>query len=168
MLNITLITLCAAGLFFLRNYPWMFFSTGVAMFFTAYFSLMFVLHVRQIFRNITANEMENAWRYSYLKKEGRFHNPFDRGLTVNCAEAFMRPLVQQMTMQGNVVGSDGRVRSSPSEHYPDYYKCCDMSEVASTRTPTYRELVTLKSSSPHRKYEPLTQDDDEPDAADNV
>lgn len=69
--------------------------------------------------------------------------------------------MQQLSKQGNVIGSDGNIRSCPSEHFPDYYKCCDMAEVSSTRRPSYRELVALKSSSPHRKYEPLTQDDEE-------
>mmetsp|Transcript_41147 Transcript_41147/g.99423 ORF Transcript_41147/g.99423 Transcript_41147/m.99423 type:complete len:617 (-) Transcript_41147:30-1880(-) len=153
--------------FFLRHYTWMCFSTAISMFFTSYFGVMFILHTRQILNNLTSNEMENAWRYEYLKvvnsetSESSFHNPFNRGYLVNCFESFCRPAAQQITGTGLIKGSDGHIRSSPSPHFPDYYKCCDMAEVPTSRTPTFRELVSLKEDTSRRKYEPLTQDDQE-------
>ena len=81
-----------------------------------------VRETKQVCRNISANEMENAWRYDYLKKDGDYFNPFNRSVVVNCVEAFWRPLVQQLTKQGYILGDDGAIRSSPSAHFPDYYK----------------------------------------------
>ncbi|CAK9209241.1 unnamed protein product [Sphagnum troendelagicum] len=51
----------------------------------------------QIARNITTNEMSNAARYNYLKySNGRFHNPFDRGVRKNCMEFLFTGFIEDV------------------------------------------------------------------------
>lgn len=41
----------------------------------------------QIARNVTTNEVANSHRYSYLRSgDGRYFNPYDKGMRANCAE----------------------------------------------------------------------------------
>ncbi len=57
----------------------------------------FILCILQIARNITTNEMSNAARYNYLKdSNGRFHNPFDRGLRKNCMEFLFMGFIEDV------------------------------------------------------------------------
>eukprot|EP00850_Spirogloea_muscicola_P020720 SM000224S07108 [mRNA] locus=s224:171755:177226:- [translate_table: standard] len=45
----------------------------------------------QIGRNITTNELANSHRYGYLKgPDGRFYNPYDRGVIQNCTDLLVR------------------------------------------------------------------------------
>lgn len=51
--------------------------------------MLSVMQAMQIARNITTNEMSNGHRYDYLKGEdGRFFNPYDRGVIQNCKDFF--------------------------------------------------------------------------------
>jgi len=44
--------------------------------------------LNQVLVNLTTNEMANMHRYRYLHKDGRFHNPFDRGWYKNTQNFF--------------------------------------------------------------------------------
>ena len=50
-------------------------------------SIMFGMHIWQVTKNMTTNEMQNSWRYAYLADDaGRFKNKFDEGITANCCK----------------------------------------------------------------------------------
>jgi len=118
----------------------MFLNACFSGLFTVYFCFMFVCHLRQLLVNITTNEMENAFRLSYLHKpvsvdeeSGReelheFVNPFDRGGVVNCVEGFFHPL-PPLCLRMEVWGSDGGVRKHPSDMFPDYYSISSVDDI---------------------------------------
>lgn len=54
---------------------------------------MVIYHTQLISNNMTTNEMENRGRYAHFRDHnGRFRNPFDRGLVNNCFERFFPTL----------------------------------------------------------------------------
>eukprot|EP00293_Proteomonas_sulcata_P018346 CAMPEP_0184313810 /NCGR_PEP_ID=MMETSP1049-20130417/67931_1 /TAXON_ID=77928 /ORGANISM="Proteomonas sulcata, Strain CCMP704" /LENGTH=148 /DNA_ID=CAMNT_0026631337 /DNA_START=124 /DNA_END=570 /DNA_ORIENTATION=- len=145
---------------------------------TFYFGLMFGCHVRQCFTNITTNEMENAWRYSYLQQtrettrsgqngaavamnRREFANPFDRGMAVNCTDSFFRPCFLRFSGRGRLYGSDGHIKACPSDTFPDYYRIHDVEELKDTRVPSYTELVSIRQSGSHHKYDPVKKEEDD-------
>jgi ribosomal protein L40E len=67
-LPVHMLTVFVYGGFFLMHYSHMFFTLGLNSMMTCYFLIMFGCHVRQVFTNLTTNEMENAWRYDYLQR----------------------------------------------------------------------------------------------------
>ncbi|XP_074328124.1 putative protein S-acyltransferase 23 isoform X2 [Apium graveolens] len=53
--------------------------------------ILLTAQLYQISRNITTNELSNRLRYRYLQgPDGRFHNPYDRGLLKNCSDFLIR------------------------------------------------------------------------------
>ena len=65
-------------------------TTGIIGFLVCDGSVLFPVllltcaQVSQVFRNITTNELANLHRYHFLRNaDGRFHNPFDKGLAEN-------------------------------------------------------------------------------------
>lgn len=65
-------------------------TTGIVGFLVCDGSVLFPVllltcaQISQVLRNITTNELANLHRYHYLRNaEGRFHNPFDKGLAEN-------------------------------------------------------------------------------------
>jgi palmitoyltransferase len=86
------------------------------------FPVMFltVAQISQASRNITTNELVNVHRYHYLRDgNGKFHNPFDKGLVQNLRTflevidneaALQRETVMNMReMEGILKGSDESV-----------------------------------------------------------
>ena len=67
-LPVHVLTVFVYGGFFLMHYSHMFFTIGLNSMMTCYFLIMFGCHVRQAIKNLTTNEMENAWRYDYLQR----------------------------------------------------------------------------------------------------
>eukprot|EP00288_Rhodomonas_lens_P001478 CAMPEP_0177730660 /NCGR_PEP_ID=MMETSP0484_2-20121128/22113_1 /TAXON_ID=354590 /ORGANISM="Rhodomonas lens, Strain RHODO" /LENGTH=163 /DNA_ID=CAMNT_0019243675 /DNA_START=214 /DNA_END=705 /DNA_ORIENTATION=- len=153
---------------------------------TSYFFLMLMFHIKQVISNITTNEMENAWRYSYLQEEvvdgtegteeledgsrvtvhaqHRFANPFDRGCALNCLDSYFRPAMMAVTRKGYIYADDGLIRACPSSTFPDYFRAHDINQIKAARIPSYRwEMMELRSSqgvtATNKKYEPLSQDD---------
>lgn len=96
-----------------------------------------------------------------LATEIEFHNPFDRGSFVNCADSCVRPCMMQATNKGRIFGADGFVRAIPSDTFHDYYKLLpdDMTSETLPRTPGVMELLSMKQSGSHHKYEKLHTDD---------
>lgn len=85
-----------------------------------------------------------------------FHNPFNRGYLVNCADSFFRPCMMAASDRGRIFGSDGHLRAIPSDTFHDYFKLLpeDLSD-SDTRTPSIVELVSLRlsASGAHHKYD---------------
>jgi len=67
-LPVHVLTVFIYGGFFMMYYTHMFFTLGLNGLMTMYFIIMFGCHVRQVLKNLTTNEMENAWRYDYLQR----------------------------------------------------------------------------------------------------
>ena len=52
-------------------------------------AVLAVAQAAQVARNVTTNELANWHRYKYLQDgNGRFYNPFNKGMKANCFEAF--------------------------------------------------------------------------------
>jgi palmitoyltransferase len=52
-------------------------------------AVLAVAQAAQVARNVTTNELANWHRYKYLQDvNGRFLNPFNKGIRANCFEAF--------------------------------------------------------------------------------
>mmetsp|Transcript_40545 Transcript_40545/g.81240 ORF Transcript_40545/g.81240 Transcript_40545/m.81240 type:complete len:300 (+) Transcript_40545:1-900(+) len=182
--------------FFVWNYTHMFATMCVTGVMTCYFFLMMLFHVKQVISNITTNEMENAWRYSYLQEEvldgtegtteledgaritvhaqKKFANPFDRGCALNCLDSCVRPAWLAVARKGVIFADDGLVRACPSASgaFPDYFRVHDISQIKAARVPSYRELMELRSgqgtAATNKKYERLSQDDAVEEADDNA
>ena len=130
----------------------------------------------QCLRNITTNEMENAWRFEYMMREKKaavkddeagvtdlttkeFFNPFDRGLALNCIETFCRPGVQLLARSGQVTGADGLVRTCPGAGFPDYFNITSVDDLEQHKMPSYREMLALSASK--MRYDSVKTEDDQ-------
>jgi hypothetical protein len=81
----------------------------------------------QIARNVTTNEIANSHRYSYLRSgDGRYFNPYDKGIQANCAEFLAKgyttdvdvpwtsPVDPQMQIPQPISHSHGHNHATPS------------------------------------------------------
>jgi palmitoyltransferase len=76
--------------------------------------------IGQVLRNITTNELANAHRYHYLRDaNGKFHNPFDKGIAANVksflkmsnneAQTQRETVMSAREMEGILSGSENEV-----------------------------------------------------------
>lgn len=105
----------------IADHPYLFAYLAHYVFYLVLLSSLLHQHLSLVGQGLTIAEALRWWKYAHFTTaQGRFTNPFDRGMRNNCADFFLRaPGLHAVELPGSFTGAEAEADEDDSGGYHD-------------------------------------------------